>query len=314
MDWNKPIEIGGVQTRGRVFLAPLAGYTNYPFRLLAKECGAGLCFSEMVSAKGLKYGNENTRELLYTTEEEGVTAAQLFGNDPEILRAACESEELAKFPIVDLNMGCPVPKIYKNGEGSALLETPRLAEKIVEECVKSGKVITVKFRIGIDENRLITAEFAKRMAGAGASLLTIHGRTKAKVYSGEVNYKEIATAKNAVSIPVIANGGVFSVLDGEKLMQETGADGIMIARAALFDPQIFCEFSGKQRKSKYEAFAFQMEKTKELFNEHFTTVFMRKMGAFYIKGGRGAASFKERFFSANTPEEVLAVAKEAFQK
>ena len=109
----------------------------------------------------------------------------------------------------------------------------------------------MKFRIGIDENRLISAEFAKRMAGAGASLLTIHGRTKAKVYSGEVNYKEIAAAKNAVSVPVIANGGVFSVLDGEKLMQETGADGIMIARAALFDPQIFCEFSGKQRKSKY---------------------------------------------------------------
>ncbi len=313
MNWNEPIDVGGLKTRGRVFLAPLAGYTNYPFRLLAKESGAGLCFTEMVSAKGLKYGNENTKELLYTEEAEGLTAAQLFGNDPEILRAACESEELSKFPIVDLNMGCPVPKIYKNGEGSALLETPKLAEKIVQECVKSGKIITVKFRIGIDETRLIAAEFAKRMAGAGASLLTLHGRTKDKVYSGEVNFKEIAAAKNAVTIPVIANGGVFSALDGEKLRNETGADGIMIARAALFDPQVFCEFSGEKRKRKYEAFAFQMEKTKELFDEHFTTVFMRKMGAFYVKGERGAAAFKERFFSADTPEEVLAVAKEALK-
>lgn len=313
MNWNEPIDLGGVKTRGRVFLAPLAGYTNYPFRLLAKNSGAGLCFTEMVSAKGLKYGNENTKELLYTMPEEGVTAAQLFGNDPAILRAACESEELSKFPIVDLNMGCPVPKIYKNGEGSALLETPQLAEKIVQECVKSGKIITVKFRIGIDENRLIAAEFAKRMAGAGARLLTVHGRTKDKVYSGEVNDKEIAAAKNAVEIPVIANGGVFSVKDGERLINETGADGIMIARAALFDPQVFCEFSGAARKSKYEAFAIQMAKTREIMGEHFTTVFMRKMGAFYVKGERGAAAFKERFFSANTPEEVLFVAKEAFE-
>lgn len=314
MKWNEPIDLGGVKTRGRVFLAPLAGYTNYPFRLLAKECGAGLCFTEMVSAKGLKYGNENTKELLYTSPEEGVTAAQLFGNDPEILRAACESEELLPFPVVDLNMGCPVPKIYKNGEGSALLETPALAEKIVAECVKSGKIVTVKFRIGIDEKHLITAEFAKRMAGAGARLLTVHGRTKDKVYSGEVNYREIAAAKQAVDIPVIANGGVFELVDGETLIKETGADGIMIARAALFDPQIFCEFSGKARLKKYEAFVFQMQKTRELFDERFTTVFMRKMGAFYIKGERGAAAFKERFFAAQTPEEVLLIAKEAFEE
>lgn len=311
--WNKEIAFGGLKTRGSVFLAPLAGYTNYPFRLLAKEAGAGLCFTEMVSAKGLKYGNENTKELLYTNAEEGLCAAQLFGNDPDILRAACESEALAPFPAVDLNMGCPVPKIYKNGEGSALLETPKLAEQIVKACVKSGKVITVKFRIGIDGEHLIAAEFAKRMEGAGASLLTVHGRTKDKIYAGEVNYREIAAAKKSVKIPVVANGGVFSVADGEKLMRETGADGIMIARAALFDPQIFCEFSGVARKGKYESFVWQTARTRELFDEKFTTVFMRKMGAFYIKGAHGAAAFKERFFAAATPEEVLAVAKEAFE-
>ena len=232
-----PIKIGDIVVENNVFLAPLAGYTNYPFRRLCKGYGAGLCYTEMVSAKGLKYGNENTQELLYTDENEGLTAAQIFGNDPEIMRLACEHEALKPFPIVDINMGCPVPKIYKNGEGSALLENPVLAEKIVKECVKSGKIITVKMRIGITEDKLITTEFAKRMEGAGASLITVHGRTKDKVYAGEVQYEEIAAAKKAVKIPVIANGGVFSNADAERLLGETGADGIMVARAALFNPR-----------------------------------------------------------------------------
>ena len=308
--FSAPIKIGKYETRSGVFFAPLAGYTNYPFRLLCKGYGAGLCFTEMVSAKGLKFGSENTKELLYTTEKEGLTAVQIFGSDPEIMRAACESEDLAAFPIVDINMGCPVPKIYKNGEGSALLENPALAEKIVSECVKSGKTITVKFRIGIDGEHLITEEFAKRMAGAGASLLTVHGRTKDKVYAGEVNTAEIAKAVRAVEIPVIANGGVFSRADGERLMQETGAAGIMIARAALCDPQIFTEFSGLPKESKRVMFERQMEETRALFDERFTTVFMRKMAAFYVKGERGAAAYKDRLFAAQTPEETLAIVRE----
>lgn len=308
--FNTPIKIGKYETRSNVFFAPLAGYTNYPFRLLCKGYGAGLCFTEMVSAKGLKFGSENTKELLYTTEKEGLTAVQIFGSDPEIMRAACESDDLAAFPIVDINMGCPVPKIYKNGEGSALLENPKLAEKIVSECVKSGKEITVKFRIGIDENTIITEEFAKRMEGAGASLLTVHGRTKDKLYAGEVNTAEIAKAVNAVKIPVIANGGVFSREDGEKLLRDTGAAGVMVARAALFDPQIFTEFSGVERESKRVMFEKQMTETRALFDERFTTVFMRKMAAFYVKGERGAAAYKERLFAAQSPEEILAIVHE----
>lgn len=308
--FNTPIQIGKYETRGGVFLAPLAGYTNYPFRLLCKGYGAGLCFTEMVSAKGLKYGSENTKELLYTTEKEGLTAVQLFGSDPEILRAACESEALSAFPIVDINMGCPVPKIYKNGEGSALLENPRLAERIVSECVKSGKAITVKFRIGIDGEHLIAEEFAKRMAGAGASLLTVHGRTKDRIYAGEVNAEQIARAVAAVDIPVIANGGIFSRADGEKLLRETGAAGVMVARAALFDPQIFTEFVGVERESKRTMFEKQMAETRALFDERFTTVFMRKMAAFYVKGERGAAAYKERLFAAKDPDEVLRLACE----
>lgn len=309
----KPVKIGAFTTDNNVFLAPLAGYTNYPFRRLCKGFGAGLCYTEMVSAKGLKYGSENTAELLYTDEKEGVAAAQIFGSEPDVMRAACEHKKIEPFPIVDINMGCPVPKIYKNGEGSALLENPLLAEKIVKACVKSGKIITVKFRIGVRENAYVTEEFAKRMAGAGASLLTIHGRTRDKMYAGEVHFEEIAAAKRAVDVPVIANGGVFSKADAERLIRETGADGVMVARAALFDPQIFCDLTGKGRESKRSVFEKQLKWTGQVFDERFTTVFMRKMAAFYVKGERGAAAFKERLFAATSPSEVLAIAKEIWE-
>ncbi len=305
-----PIQVGNIRLPNNVLLAPLAGYTNYAFRRLCKGYGAGLCYTEMVSAKGLKYGSENTEELLYTDKEEGLAAAQIFGNDPSIMRAACENEALAPFPIVDINMGCPVPKIYKNGEGSALLENPALAEKIVEECVKSGKLITVKFRIGITEDELVTEEFAKRMEGAGASMLTVHGRTKDKIYAGEVHYGEIAKAKRAVKIPVIANGGVFSDADAEKLVEETGADGVMVARASLFDPQIFCALTDSPTESKLSMVEKHLRWTRERFDERFTTVFMRKMCAFYVKGERGAASFKDKLFKAQAPDEVAAIAEE----
>lgn len=308
-----PINVGGVQLPNNVFLAPLAGYTNYPFRRLCKGYGAGLCYTEMVSAKGLYYGSENTKELLYTDEREGVAAAQIFGSEPSVMRAACEHEALRPFPIVDINMGCPVPKIYKNGEGSALLENPSLAENIVKECVKSGKIVTVKMRIGVDERRLVTVDFAKRMEDAGARLLTIHGRTRDKMYAGEVNYGEIAAAKRAVSIPVVANGGVFSEADAEKLMNETGADGVMVARAALFSPQVFCELTGAPTEGTFAMLKKQLQWTRELFDDRFTTVFMRKMAAFYIKGSRGAAAFKDKFFQAQTPEEVLEIASHAFR-
>ena len=309
-----PIKIGNITTENNVFLAPLAGYTNYPFRRLCKEYGAGLCYTEMVSAKGLKYGSENTKELLFTDKNEGMAAAQIFGNDPDIMRAACEHESLSPFPIVDINMGCPVPKIYKNGEGSALLEKPDLAEKIVKECVKSGKIITVKFRIGVSPDKIITEEFAKRMEGAGASLITIHGRTKDKIYAGEVNFEEIAKAKQAVKIPVIANGGVFSNDDAETLLKQTGADGVMVARAALFDPQIFCQLTGEKAESKLQMFEKQLKWTRQVCDERFTTVFMRKMCAFYVKGMKGAAAFKDRLFQTQTPDEILAIAKEIWEE
>ncbi len=307
------LTIGDVTIPNNVFFAPLAGYTNYAFRRLCKGYGAGLCYTEMVSAKGLKYGSENTKELLYTDEKEGLCAAQIFGSEPPVMRAACEHEALAPFPIIDLNMGCPVPKIYKNGEGSALLENPLLAEQIVKECVKSGKIITVKMRIGVREGEYVTEEFCRRVAGAGAAAITVHGRTRDKMYAGQVHYGEIEKAKKVAlsyRIPLIANGGVFSDADAQTLIDNTGADGVMVARAALFDPQIFCELTGREKESKLALFEKQTEWTRKTSDERFSTVFLRKMAAFYLKGTRGAASAKDRLFRAGSTEEVLAIARE----
>lgn len=309
------VNVGKIKTENNVWLAPLAGYTNYPFRKIALQSGAGLVFTEMVSAKGLCYGSENTKELLYTDgAESGRVGVQIFGNDPLFMRRAAESEELAPFEIVDLNMGCPVPKIFKNGEGSALLGDPALAEKIVSEVKKSGKIVTVKCRIGITREKIVAAEFCKRMAGAGADAITLHGRTREEMYSGEPDYAAIAAAKSAVNVPLIANGGVFSVQDAEKLMNETGADGVAIARAALYDPQIFCDFSQKERMPLFDTVRRQTEETRELYGERFATVFMRKMAAFYLRGTRNAAAYKARLFESKTTDEVISLAAEIFGK
>lgn len=300
----KKINIGGTETENNVFLAPLAGYTNYPFRKMCLSLGASLAFSEMVSCKGLKYDNENTAQLLYTGTEEKIKAAQIFGCDPYIMRSACESDYLGPFDIIDINMGCPMPKIYNNGEGSALLNDISLAEKIVSECKKSGKTITVKMRIGIDENHIIAEEFAKTMEGAGASMLSVHGRTKDKIYAGEVDYGAIANVKKAVKIPVIANGGIFSKEDADKMMDETGADGVMLARGALYNPRLFCEILGKDKPKFLSLFLDELKETRSIYGEHFAVVFMRKMASFYVKGIRGAAEIKNSLFKCSSVEEI----------
>lgn len=300
----KKVKIGNLHTQNNVFLAPLAGYTNSVFRAVCRGLGAGLCFTEMVSAKGLCYKSEKTEQLLLTDGSGGINAAQIFGNDPEFMRRACESEALALFELIDINMGCPVPKIFKNGEGSALMNDIPLAEKIISECKKSGKLISVKFRTGLDESRIITAEFAKACAGAGADMITVHGRTRDKMYSGEVNYGEIAAAKNAVNIPVIANGGVFCAADADKLLSETGADGVAVARGAMYRPWIFAEITGVENYDKRDIVRGQLRKTREIYGEKFACVFMRKMISFYLKGTPNAVFYKEKLFKAQTTCEV----------
>lgn len=307
---GKMFNIAGMACPNNVFVAPLAGYTNYPFRKLCTKLGAGLTFTEMVSAKGLHYRNDETEKLLLCGEE-SPKAAQIFGSDPLIMREACEGEKLAPFDLIDINMGCPVPKVVKNGEGSALLENLPLAEKIVSECAKSGKRISVKFRIGY-AGKKFAAEIAKRMEGAGACLITVHGRLREKMYAGDVDYREIAAAKNAVKIPVIANGGIFSREDMARMIENTGADGVMLARAVLHRPNLIAELTGHAPLPLPTLFTRQLEETLALYGERFTAVFMRKMGAFYVKGRRDAAEVRFRFMGANSSAEVLAVAQEVF--
>lgn len=309
----RPVKIGNISVPNNLFAAPLAGYTDFAFRKLCYRFGAGLCFTEMVSAKGLKYNNEGTRALLYKSPEEKNTAAQLFGSDPEILRAACESEALAPFEIIDLNMGCPVPKIYKNGEGSALLNDLPRAEKIISACKKSGKTITVKFRIGVDEKHIVGTEFAKMCEAAGADLVTVHGRTRDKYYAGEPDFAEIARVKQSVRIPVIANGGVFTKADAERMIEKTGADGVMLARAILYDPHVFAEIRGESETWDIRAAILQqIEDMLPVCGEKFTVVQMRKMASFYIKGRRNCAQYKNRLFAADNLSALRALIDEIF--
>ncbi len=307
----KSIKIGNLHTKNNVFLAPLAGYTNAVFRKMCYDLGAGLTYTEMVSARGLVYGNEKTEDLLYTMPDYGgIRACQLFGNDPEIMRGACESEALKDYEIVDINMGCPVPKIFKNGEGSALMGDIPLAAKIISECKKSGKIITVKFRTGLDERHIVGEQFAKTCEDSGADAICIHGRTRDKMYSGEVDFEEIARAKAAVKIPVIANGGVFCRADFENLLKKTGADGAAVARGAMYNPWVFAEITGVPAGDKKAQILRQLDDTQRLYGERFACVYMRKMAGFYIKGMRGASALKERLFRCATCADLKELLKE----
>ena len=301
----KKINIGKLRTENNVFLAPLAGYTNAVFREMCQTLGAGLTFTEMVSAKGLCYNNEKTRDLLLVTPGyQGIKACQLFGSDSEIMRRAAESEALAPFDLIDINMGCPMPKITSNGEGSALMNNLPLASNIISAVKKSGKAVSVKFRIGLTGDKIISSEFAKMCEDAGADMITVHGRTRDKIYAGEVDFNAIASAKRAVKIPVIANGGVFSRADAERLIDETGADGIAVARGAMYSPWLFAEVAGIPVPDKKELILKQLDDTKKYYGERFACVFMRKMIAFYLRGTPNASSLKVKLFQAATTQEV----------
>ena len=302
------VDIGGLKTPNNVFLAPLAGYTNAVFRALCLKLGAGLAFTEMVSAKGLCYDSANTRELLQLTPIYGaINAVQLFGGEPEFMLRACLSEDVAPFDLIDINFGCPVPKIYKNGEGSALLADVPRAQAIVRSAKKSGKPVSVKFRIGLDGENIVTRDFAVAMQDAGADMITVHGRTRDKMYSGEVNFKEIAKAKEAVSIPVIANGGVFCKADADRLMDETGADGVMVARGAMYNPFVFAEITGTPVADKKTVIAEQLRLTFDNYDERFATVYMRKMLSFYVKGQPSATAIRQKLMTCNSYGQIAEI-------
>lgn len=301
----KKIRLGGILLPSNVLMAPLAGYTCYPFRMLAYEMGAGLCFTEMSSANALKYQDKATRRLLFTTAEEPVKAVQLLGGIPAVMEEMACGELLAGFDVIDINMGCPVPNVFKSGEGSALMLDQKRASAIIRGCKKSGKPVTVKCRTGIHENNMFTAEFARMCEASGADMITIHGRSRNMMYDGTPCYKEIAHAKAAVSIPVIANGGIYSAEDAEKMMEHTGADGIMLARYALENPFIFSELTGKNcRGTTLQIILEQIELTSRYYDETFTIAYIRKLASYGMKKRKGTKRYKERLYKTGSLEEL----------
>ena len=306
----KNISVGNTQIKNNVFLAPMAGYTDCAFRAEILSLGAGLVFTELVSAKGMYFGGSNNASLTATTDH-NKTAVQIFGAEEYYMRYACECEELKDYKIVDINMGCPVPKVYKNGEGSALLKDIKKAESIVKECVKSGKDITVKIRTGLKRGDDIATEYAKMCEDAGAKLITIHGRVRDDYYSGEPDFNAIAKAKRAVNIPVIANGGIFTEEDADLMMERTGADGVMIARGGISDPFLFARLTGTKTDGDLKAFIIRhLNGMKTFLPDRKAAVEFRKFVSFYFKGLKNSKDLKLKIMATQTVDEIISIIKE----
>ena len=311
----KSLKIGNVELENRYILGPMAGVTDLPFRLLCREQGAGLLCVEVVRAKAILYNNRNTEQLLTIHPEEKPVSLQLFGSDPKIMSEMAKRIEERPFAILDINMGCPVPKVVKNGEGSALMKEPKLVYEIVSAVVKAiEKPVTVKIRKGFDDDQVNAVEIAKIIEEAGAAAVAVHGRTREQYYSGTADWDIIRQVKEAVSIPVIGNGDVTSPQKAEELVRQTGCDGVMIARGAQGNPWIFSEMTAYEQTGEIPAGPDKDEVRKmmlrharlqlEYKGDYLGIREMRKHVAWYTKGIPKAARLREKINAVESYEEL----------
>lgn len=279
--------IKNVELKSNIILAPLANFTDFAFRKMCDDYGAGLVCTEMVSSSALHFNSKKTEDLLIGDRGNCPVAVQIFGHSPEIMAEAVRNPLLSKFDIIDINMGCPARKIVANGDGSALLKNIDLAREIIKACVDAtDKPVTVKFRIGYTLDNIIAVEFAKMCEEAGASAITVHGRTTSQGYSGTPNYEVIKEVKKNVKIPVFANGDCRSLADAKKILEITGADGIMIGRGALGKPEIFYEIINEKpiEVDKLAQIKYHYNEILRVFGERYTVKYMRSHLAYYLSG------------------------------
>lgn len=315
MSYIHPIKLNNLTIPNNIFLAPMAGVTDMPYRKLCKEMGAGLVYTEMVSSKAIQYGSEKTEGISRVFDEERPVAVQIFGSEPDIM--ADTAKKIAKYAdIIDINMGCPVNKIVKNNEGSALMKNIKLAEEIIIKVVEAVEVpVSVKFRKGYDHNNINAVEFAQMVEAAGASLITIHGRTREDMYSGKADLDIIKQVKNAVQIPVIGNGDIINPQSAKNMFDYTGVDGIMIARGSVGNPWIFrniIEYLENDNLMEEPTISGRMdmairhlEETIKYKGEYTGIREMRKNLFLYIKGLPNATDLRNKISVIEKKEEMV---------
>ncbi len=313
--------IGDVEIKGVLSLGPMAGVTDLPFRLLCKEKGVDLVYTEMVSAKGIRYNNKNTKDLLAISEDERPVAIQLFGSEPDIMADAAKRIEHMDYDILDINMGCPVPKVVNNGEGSALMNNPSLVAEIVNKVSKAtNKPVTVKIRKGFTKDNINAVEIARIAEQSGAKAVAIHARTREQFYSGEADWDIIRQVKDAVGVPVIGSGDVISPMDASDMLKQTGCDGIMIARGARGNPWIFEQVKAYldhgiiKNKPGFGEVLEMILRHAELAirhkSEYTATREMRKHVAWYTSGFPGSAKFRNEINEIESINDLESILKE----